>query len=110
MFSASNIQTLPSKGTGGPATGSLDGDHTGEGGGVRVTAPPVIEKKKVCKVWPFDFVAKKKIFLIRQEVSNDNIKLDYHQNLFDSDFEVYFHILCLQNQIDRLYVTYGCDH
>lgn len=35
---------MSSKGP-GPATGSLDGDH-GEGGGVRVTAPPVIEKKK----------------------------------------------------------------
>ena len=43
-FSASNIQNMSSKGS-GPATGSLDGDH-GEGGGVRVTAPPVIEKKK----------------------------------------------------------------
>ena len=44
-LSASNIQSLPSGGKGtGPATGSLDGDV--EGGGVRVTAPPVIEKKK----------------------------------------------------------------
>ena len=44
-LSASNIQSLPSGGKGtGPGTGSLDGDV--EGGGVRVTAPPVIEKKK----------------------------------------------------------------
>lgn len=42
--SASNIQNMSNKGS-APATGSLDGDH-GEGGGVRVTAPPVIEKKK----------------------------------------------------------------
>ena len=32
--SASNIQTLPAKGA-APATGSLDGDHGVEGGGVR---------------------------------------------------------------------------
>ena len=42
VSSASNIQSLPSGK--GPGTGSLDGDT--EGGGVRVTAPPVIEKKK----------------------------------------------------------------
>jgi len=46
-LSASNIQTLQKGATGTPPSQSLDGDHNGmEGGGVRVTAPPVIEKKK----------------------------------------------------------------
>jgi voltage-dependent calcium channel beta-2 len=47
--SASNIQTLSSKvGRSTPPSASLDGDHNGldGGGGVRVSAPPVIEKKK----------------------------------------------------------------
>ena len=44
-LSASNIQSLPSGAKGAATgTGSLDGDA--EVGGVRVTAPPVIEKKK----------------------------------------------------------------
>lgn len=46
-LSASNIQTLSRNSGGTPPSASLDGDHNGmEGGGVKVTAPPVIEKKK----------------------------------------------------------------
>ena len=46
--SASNIQSLNTRmGGGTPPSTSLDGDHNGmEGSGVKVTAPPVIEKKK----------------------------------------------------------------
>ena len=47
-LSASNIQSLNSRlGGGTPPANSVDGDLNGtEGSGVKVTAPPVIEKKK----------------------------------------------------------------
>ena len=48
LYSASNIQSLNSRlGGGTPPANSMDGDLNGtEGSGVKVTAPPVIEKKK----------------------------------------------------------------